>query len=94
MIPSENSSRTKTVKGHITKHGPSLLRFFLPSLLTMLRYFDLNFFVNFISECTVSTRKLGAFPNNDSLMRLVVSIAININDEWLVRKWDNVIHLL
>jgi len=35
------------------------------------------------------TRKIGAFPNKDSLLRLVVSIAININDEWLVRKYIN-----
>jgi putative transposase len=35
------------------------------------------------------TRMLGAFPNNESLIRLVVSIAININDEWLVRKYIN-----
>ena len=33
--------------------------------------------------------KIGAFPNNESLLRLVVSIAININDEWLVRKYIN-----
>ncbi len=29
LIPSEHSSGEKVVKGHITKHGPSLLRFFL-----------------------------------------------------------------
>ena len=27
------------------------------NLLTMLRYLDLNFFVNLISECAVSTKK-------------------------------------
>ena len=43
----------------------------------------------FNKELKRRTRKIGAFPNNDSLMRLVVSIAININDEWLVRKYIN-----
>ena len=40
-------------------------------------------------DCRLQPRKIGAFPNNESLMRLVVSIAININDEWLVRKYIN-----
>ena len=43
----------------------------------------------FNKELKRRTGKLGAFPNNDSLIRLVVSIAININDEWLVRKYIN-----
>jgi transposase-like protein len=43
----------------------------------------------FNKELKRRTRKIGAFPNNDSLLRLVVSIAININDEWLVRKYIN-----
>ena len=43
----------------------------------------------FNKELKRRTRKIGAFPNSDSLMRLVVSIAININDEWLVRKYIN-----
>ncbi len=43
----------------------------------------------FNKELKRRTRKIGAFPNNDSLMRLVVSIAININDEWLLRKYIN-----
>ena len=29
LIPSEYSSGERAIKGHITKHGPSLLRFFL-----------------------------------------------------------------
>ena len=43
----------------------------------------------FNKELKRRTRKIGAFPNNESLLRLVVSIAININDEWLVRKYIN-----
>ena len=35
------------------------------------------------------TRKIGAFPDSDSLIRLVVSIAMDINDEWLIRKYIN-----
>ena len=43
----------------------------------------------FNRELKRRTGKIGAFPNNESLLRLVVSIAININDEWLVRKYIN-----
>ncbi len=32
---------------------------------------------------------MDAFSNSDSLIRLVVSIAMNINDEWLLRKYIN-----
>ena len=35
----------------------AIIDFFFPNLLTMLRYLDLNFFVYFINECTVSTKK-------------------------------------
>ena len=35
----------------------AIIDLFFPRLLTMLRYLDLNFLVNFISECTVSTKK-------------------------------------
>jgi transposase-like protein len=29
------------------------------------------------------SKVVGAFPNDDSLLRLVVSILININEEWI-----------
>ncbi len=32
---------------------------------------------------------MDAFSNSDSLIRLVVSIGMNINDEWLLRKYIN-----
>ncbi len=35
------------------------------------------------------TGKIGAFPDNESLMRVVVSITIKVNDEWLVRQYIN-----
>ena len=35
------------------------------------------------------TRKIGAFPDSDSLIRLVVAIAMDVNDEWLLRKYIN-----
>ena len=35
------------------------------------------------------TRKIGAFPDSDSLLRLVVAIARGINEEWLIRKYIN-----
>ena len=43
----------------------------------------------FNRELKRRTRKIGAFPNSDSLIRLVVSIAMDINDEWLLRKYIN-----
>ena len=35
----------------------AIIDLFFPSLLTILRYLDLNLFVYFISECTVSAKK-------------------------------------
>jgi transposase-like protein len=32
------------------------------------------------------SKVVGAFPNNDSLLRLVVSILININEEWITSR--------
>ena len=43
----------------------------------------------FNKELKRRTRKIGAFPDSDSLLRLVVSIAMDINDEWLIRKYIN-----
>ncbi len=36
------------------------------------------------------TRKVGAFPSDQSLLRLVVSIMMDINEEWITgRKYIN-----
>ena len=43
----------------------------------------------FNKELKRRTRKIGAFPDSDSLLRLVVSIAMDINEEWLIRKYIN-----
>ena len=43
----------------------------------------------FNSELKRRTRKIGAFPDSDSLLRLVVAIAMDINEEWLLRKYIN-----
>ncbi len=32
------------------------------------------------------TKKIGAFPSEELLLRLVVSIMININEEWITKK--------
>jgi transposase-like protein len=32
------------------------------------------------------SKVVGAFPNDDSLLRLVVSILININEEWITSR--------
>ena len=55
LIPSEYSSGTKTVKGHITKHGPSLLRFFLVETVHSL----IKFTRKFISKYLCIVRRLG-----------------------------------
>ena len=39
----------------------------------------------FNKELKRRTRKIGAFPNSNSLIRLVVAIAMDINEEWLLR---------
>ena len=49
LIPSEHSSGTKTVKGHITKHGPSLLRFFLVETAHSLIKFTKKFRSKYLS---------------------------------------------
>ena len=48
-----------------------------------------NITERFNRELNGRTRKICAFPNSDSLIRLVFSIAIDINEEWLSRKYIN-----
>ena len=43
----------------------------------------------FNKELKRRTGKIGAFPDSDSLIRLVVAIAMDINEEWLIRKYIN-----
>jgi transposase len=49
LIPSEYSSGTKIVKGHITKHGPPLLRFFLVETVHSLIKFTKKFRSKYLS---------------------------------------------
>ena len=49
LIPSEHSSGTKTVKGHITKHDPSLLRFFLVETVHSLIKYTKKFKSKYLS---------------------------------------------
>ena len=49
LIPSEYSSGTKTVKGHITKHGSSILRFFLVETVHSLIKFTRKFKSKYLS---------------------------------------------
>ena len=48
-----------------------------------------NVIERFNKELKRRTRKIGAFPDSDSLLRLVVAIAMDINEEWLLRKYIN-----
>ena len=49
LIPSEHSSGETIVKGHITKHGPSLLRFFLVETAHSLIKFTKKFKSKYLS---------------------------------------------
>ena len=49
LIPKEHSSGTKTVNGHITKHGPSLLRFFLVETVHSLIKYTKKFKSKYLS---------------------------------------------
>ncbi len=49
LIPKEHSSGERTVKGHITKHGPSLLRFFLVETAHSLIRFTKKFKSKYLS---------------------------------------------
>ncbi len=55
LIPSEYSSGTKKVKRHITKHGPSILRFFLVETVHSL----IKFIKKFKSKYLSIVRRLG-----------------------------------
>ena len=57
----------------------AIIDLFFPNLLTMLRYLDLNFFVYFISECTVSTKKN---LNNDGPCFVICPFIILSPDEY------------
>ena len=55
LIPREHSSGEKVVKGHITKHGPSLLRFFLVETAHSLIKYTKKFRTKYLSM----VRRLG-----------------------------------
>ena len=49
LIPKEHSSGSKTIKGHITKHGSSLLRFFLVETVHSLIKYTKKFRSKYLS---------------------------------------------
>ena len=55
LIPKEHSSGERVVKGHITKHGPSILRFFL----TEISHIVIKFTKKFKSKYMSIVRRLG-----------------------------------
>ena len=55
LIPKEYSSVERVVKGHITKHGPSLLRFFL----TEISHIVIKYTKKFKSKYMSIVRRLG-----------------------------------
>ena len=57
----------------------AIIDLFFPSLLTIQRYLDMNFLVNFISECTVSTKKN---LNNDGPCFVICPFTFLVPDEY------------
>ena len=55
LIPKDHSSGTKIIKGHITKHGPSLLRLFLVETVHSLIKYTKKFKSKYLSM----VRRLG-----------------------------------
>ncbi|KQB35324.1 IS110 family transposase, partial [Acidiplasma aeolicum] len=49
LIPKEYSSGEKVVKGHITKHGPSILRFFLTEISHIIIKYTKKFRTKYLS---------------------------------------------
>ncbi len=55
-----------------------------------------NVLERFNKEIKRRTRVIGAFPNDGSVLRLLVPLAIDTNAKWLTRKyvnWDNLVQL-
>ena len=55
LVPKEYSSGQRVVKGHITKHGPSILRFFL----TEISHIVIKYTEKFRSKYLSIVRRLG-----------------------------------
>ena len=49
LIPKEHSSGERVVKGHITKHGPSILRFFLTEISHIIIKYTKKFRTKYLS---------------------------------------------
>ncbi len=67
LIPSEYSSGKRTVKGHITKHGQSLLRFFLVETVHSLIKFTKKFGSKYLSI----VRRLGKKRSTIAIARIL-----------------------
>ncbi|MBD3792484.1 MAG: transposase, partial [Campylobacterales bacterium] len=55
-----------------------------------------NMLERFNKEIKRRTKVIGAFPNDGSVLRLLVPLAIETNAKWLTRKyvnWDNLVQL-
>ena len=55
-----------------------------------------NILERFNKEIKRRTKVIGAFPNDGSVLRLLVPLAIETNAKWLTRKyvnWDNLVQL-
>jgi len=55
-----------------------------------------NVLERFNKEIKRRTRVIGAFPNDGSVLRLLIPLAIDTNAKWLTRKyvnWDNLVQL-
>jgi transposase-like protein len=86
--------------------NPKLAEFFMNNLYDACTYLSFpkthhrkihstNVLERFNKEVKRRTKVIGAFPNDGSILRLLVPLAIDTNAKWLTRsyvKWENVKH--
>ena len=84
---------------------PRLIRFFTDNLMDILTFLafpkahhrkihSTNVLERFNKEVKRRTKVVGAFPSDNSVLRLLVPLAVDTNAKWLDRKyvsWDNLV---
>ena len=91
LIPKEHSSGTKTVKGHITKHGPSLLRFFLVETVHSLIKYTKKFKSKYLSI----VRRLGKKRSIIAIARILaetIYIMLKNNVKYIEKERNEIIN--
>jgi len=84
---------------------PKLVRFLSDNVMDILTFLSFpkshhrkihstNVLERFNKEVKRRTKVVGAFPGNNSVLRLLVPLAVDTNAKWLDRKyvsWDNLV---